>query len=279
MAANKQFGLIGYPLGHSWSKKYFADKFKHEQIDGCSYSLFPIEDLNELHGLLSEHPNLVGLNVTIPHKETIIALLDDVSDTASDIGAVNTIVIKRMGNEHHLTGHNTDVYGFAKSLEVHQVTNPADPDSGASGAGGHRRAAMVLGTGGASKAVCYVLKHLGWDISLVSRNPASGKHGSYSLLSYQEITHEDMAQHSLIVNTTPLGMAPKVSGYPDIPYKWLTSNHILYDLVYNPETTKFLEFGIMAGCQVIGGLDMLKLQADKSFEIWKLHFFRNFDAQ
>ena len=268
MTTNKQFGLIGYPLGHSWSREYFTAKFKHEHIDGCSYRLFPLREVKELDGLLSEHPNLAGLNVTIPHKESIIALLDNLSDTARDVGAVNTILIKQMGDKYHLTGHNTDVFGFAKSLEIHQVIKPADQDAGIPKANGHRGSAMVLGTGGASKAVCYVLKNLGWDISLVSRNPVSDNHDPYRLLSYQKITHEVMLQHSLIVNTTPLGMAPKVAGFPDIPYRWLTRKHILYDLVYNPETTRFLEFGINAGCQVIGGLDMLKFQADKSLEIW-----------
>ncbi len=268
MAAIKHFGLIGYPLGHSWSQDYFSSKFKKEDIHNCSYSLFPIRTIKELPGLLAQHPNLVGLNVTIPYKEDVIELLDHLSDTAKAVGAVNTIAIERVGNKTRLTGHNTDVYGFEKSLEAHHIIGIPGSDKKEASAESTQYAAMVLGTGGASKAVCWVLERLGWRISLVSRNPEQQHMYPYHVLSYGQITSSDMERHKLIVNTTPLGMSPHVSAYPDIPYHFLTNNHILYDLVYNPEITKFLEFGMQAGVQTIGGLDMLKLQAEKSFEIW-----------
>jgi shikimate dehydrogenase len=268
MTANKQFGLIGYPLGHSWSQDYFSAKFKNENIEGCSYRLFPIQDVKALSNLLKENPNLSGLNVTIPHKEAIIALADDLSDTARAVGAVNTIVIKRTGSKIHITGYNTDVYGFEKSLEIHRVIKHASPEIKKTHTDKHYGSALILGTGGASKAVRYVLQKLGWEIGLVSRKPEQSHHGNYKVMRYGNISREDMRRYKLIVNTTPLGMYPEVSGYPDIPYKWLTKDNILYDLVYNPISTRFLEFGKNAGCQIIGGLDMLKLQADKSFEIW-----------
>lgn len=254
----KQFGLIGYPLGHSWSQRFFTEKFRKENTPHFHYLLFPIRDIYELPDLLTSHPHLSGLNVTIPYKEKVIPLLDNISETAKAIGAVNTIAVAKEGDTTLLTGHNTDAYGFEKSLDIHQVRKPTT---------GNDRA-MVLGTGGASKAVCWVLNKLGWEISLVSRNPHTDHIENMELIGYDQISESYMGKHTLIVNTTPLGMYPNTDTFPDIPYQWLNSQHILYDLVYNPETTKFLEFGVNAACKTIGGLDMLQLQAEKSFEIW-----------
>jgi shikimate dehydrogenase len=265
----RQFGLIGFPLGHSWSESYFTEKFRAGHIQDCAYSLFPMQDITVLPGLLRNHPHLCGLNVTIPHKETVIPLLDRLSESATAIGAVNTIQIDRIDKEVILTGHNTDAYGFEKSLAMHGVRQ-ADH-------------ALVLGSGGASKAVCHVLKELGWNITLVSRKRNAyandtSIHGQQNhrpsdtcfikLITYDQIDLEVMGRHLLIVNTTPLGMHPETGTSPDIPYHLLSGSHILYDLVYNPEITLFMRKGIQQGCRVIGGLDMLRQQADKAWEIW-----------
>jgi len=266
----RQFGLIGFPLGHSWSKKYFEEKFRKEGLSDYSYSLFPLENINDLPELIRDRPGLKGLNVTIPHKEKVIPLLNSMSGPARAIGAVNTISIHRTDGIISTTGYNTDAYGFEKSLELQGVTEPT--------------AALVLGTGGASKAVCHVLNKLGWAVTLVSRSsapvssggnrrPGSETTGAGGLdckatLSYGQITPGVILRHRLIVNTTPLGMYPDTATLPDLPYRVLTAQHVLYDLVYNPEMTRFLEMGSNNGCQIIGGLDMLKLQADKAFSIW-----------
>lgn len=254
----KQFGLIGYPLGHSWSQRFFTEKFQRENLSDFHYLLFPIREVNEVPELLSSHPYLSGLNVTIPYKEKVIPFLDGVSETAKAIGAVNTIAIVREGSNTWLEGHNTDVYGFEKSLEIHQINKPLNG----------KDKAMVLGTGGASKAVCWVLNKMGWEITLVSRHPERSQKLPYKSMRYDQVSHTVMKNHTLIVNTTPLGMYPNIDTFPDIPYDSLDSNHILYDLVYNPETTKFLEFGVNAACKTHGGLNMLQLQAEQSFEIW-----------
>lgn len=266
----RQFGLIGFPLGHSWSKKYFEEKFRTEGISDCSYSLFPLETINDLPKLIRDRPGLKGLNVTIPYKEKVIPLLNSLSGPAGAIGAVNTISIRRNNGIISTTGYNTDAYGFEKSLELQGVTEPA--------------AALVLGTGGASKAVCHVLSKLGWAVTLVSRSsaPASsegnrqqrseiegtGSQDCKAALTYSQIAPGVILRHRLIVNTTPLGMYPDTATLPDLPYQMLTPQHVLYDLVYNPELTRFLEMGSNNGCQIIGGLDMLKLQADRAFSIW-----------
>lgn len=266
----RQFGLIGFPLGHSWSESYFTEKFRAEHIHDCAYSLFPMQDIRELPDLLSKYPRLCGLNVTIPHKETVIPLLDRLSESAAAIGAVNTIQIDRGDRNVIMTGHNTDAYGFEKSLAKHGIHQA-----------GH---ALVLGSGGASKAVCHVLKVLGWKITLVSRRQASQHPEKTSKpghqmpqtedtaivrqIGYSQIDQEVMRRHLLIVNTTPLGMHPETGTSPDIPYQLLTQKHILYDLVYNPEVTMFLRKGIQQQCRTIGGLEMLRLQADKAWQIW-----------
>ena len=263
-------GLIGFPLGHSWSKAYFAEKFRREGIRSFAYELFPIQDAGMIGDLIRDNPQLEGLNVTIPHKEAIIPFLDKLSGSAAAIGAVNTIAIDRKQGGVFTTGYNTDAFGFDRSLDIHQVTGTGK--------------ALVLGTGGASRAVVHVLLQRAWSVTLVSRRPATSeahkshggamseghnKNGTITTLGYEQVSPPVLLNHQLIVNTTPLGMYPETKNYPALPYQALTKNHILYDLVYNPEVTEFLSKGAVAGCQVIGGLDMLKLQAERSFEIWK----------
>lgn len=262
-------GLIGFPLGHSWSKAYFTNKFQREGIHSFSYELFPIKEAGMVMDLIRDNPTLEGLNVTIPHKEAIIPFLDQLSDSAAAIGAVNTIAIERKRGDVVTTGYNTDAYGFDQSLDIHKVKESGN--------------ALVLGTGGASRAVVHVLLQRNWSVTLVSRRPAAPeahishdrtmeeghpKKGTAATLGYEQVSPSVLHDHQLIINTTPLGMFPNTASFPQLPYDALTRDHILYDLVYNPEVTAFLSKGVAAGCQVIGGLDMLRLQAERSFDIW-----------
>lgn len=237
------YALIGYPLGHSFSADFFNAKFSAEGIDN-SYRLMPIADISKLPALLVSHPDLQGFNVTIPYKESVIPYLDAVSDEAAHIGAVN--VVKILNGRR--IGYNSDAPAFRESLL---------------GIIGNRRPeALVLGTGGASKAVAYALESLGIKFSFVSRkkNP--------SILSYDELTEEIIRSHKLIINCTPVGMAPNTEASPSIPYQFLTDSHILFDLIYNPAATQFLINGLKAGATVKNGLEMLHLQALKAWEIW-----------
>jgi shikimate dehydrogenase len=244
----KLLGLIGYPLTHSFSKRFFAEKFEKEGISGWEYDLYPIQDINELPRLISATPALAGLNVTIPYKQSVIPLLGQLAEDARLVGAVNTIKIDRTKRKLELTGYNTDTYGFEKSLEPLLKS--------------YHISALVLGTGGASKAVQYVLSKLGIDHTLISRKKGG------DILSYVDITPELVSANKLIINTTPLGMFPNVREYPPIPYVALGDRHILYDLVYNPEETEFLKKGRAQGATVKNGLEMLHLQAEKAWEIW-----------
>ena len=243
----KNYGLIGYPLSHSFSASYFAEKFKQENIKDCTYQAYEIDSIEKLPALIHEIPNLIGLNVTIPYKQDVFDYLDAIDEVAKSIGAVNTIKIDQATGA--LKGYNTDYYGFKQSLKPFLAN--------------HHQRALILGTGGASKAVHYVLKELNIDCLFVSRNP-KGEHE----ISYEDVNDHVMKHHQLIINTTPLGMFPKVEDKPDLPYEYLTSQHLLYDLVYNPLETVFLKEGKQAGSIVINGLDMLKMQAEKSWEIW-----------
>jgi len=244
----KLLGLIGYPLTHSFSVDYFTKKFAREKIRYYKYLNFPINDISKFPALLDEQPDLVGLNVTIPYKEKIIPYLDELDPTVKKIGAVNTVKIIRDNGKKHLSGYNTDTYGFHHSLTPFLKKK--------------HTAALILGTGGASKAVAYVLDQLGIDCIFVSRTPAKGQIG------YHEICLSIIRQYLIIVNTSPLGTYPDVDTYPDIPYDLLTSDHILYDLVYNPPETAFLRFGRQKGATCINGQKMLELQAEKSWKIW-----------
>ncbi|MCO6489113.1 MAG: shikimate dehydrogenase [Phaeodactylibacter sp.] len=242
------YGLIGYPLSHSFSRRYFNEKFRQEKMSGHHYELFPLEDIGELPALLAAHPNLKGLNVTIPYKQQVMAYLDELSEGAAAVGAVNTIKIR----EGKLTGYNTDVYGFEQSLRLFLEESNA--------AAGLQ--ALVLGTGGAAKAVVYVLARMGIPYRMVSRREAPGQ------LIYQELNETLMQDFRLIVNTTPLGMSPKVETCPDIPFQHLGPKHLLFDLVYNPGETAFMARGKRRGAAARNGLQMLHLQAEKAWEIW-----------
>ena len=238
------FGLIGYPLSHSFSKRYFTEKFDREHLTNHAYELFPLSSIEELPGLLKAYPQLRGLNVTIPYKQQVQSYLQEVDPEAAAVGAVNTIKITDKG----LIGYNTDVYGFEESLK-----NFCPKEN---------MKALVLGTGGASKAVQYVLNRLGIPFLLVSRYPESGD------LIYPELNSSIMEEYHLLINTTPLGMAPHLHTCPSIPYSLITQNHYIYDLVYNPETTRFMEIGKAQGAAVKNGLEMLYLQAEKAWTIW-----------
>ncbi len=243
----KQLGLIGYPLTHSFSEKYFSDKFRDEQISGYRYQTFPIETIEKLPEVLN-HADLIGLNVTIPYKEQVIPFLDEADDIARQIGAVNTIKITHRSGKMHLAGFNTDAYGFSKSLYPHLLP-------------GHKHA-LILGSGGASKAIQFVLKDLGIEYKIVSRQDSG------NTIGYKDLCLPLARKYLIIINTTPLGTYPDVNTFPDIPYDLLTENHLLYDLVYNPAKTKFLKLGQQKGAQIVNGYEMLKLQAEKSWEIW-----------
>lgn len=245
--SHKIYGLIGYPLGHSFSKGYFNQKFESEGID-AEYVNFEIPDVNLLLEIISETPNLCGLNVTIPYKEKVIPLLDMLDEDAEKIGAVNVIKIIRSRSGLKLKGYNSDVIGFCDSIR--EYITPA------------RNRALVLGTGGAAKAVCYGLNKIGVTTQLVSR------HKSAKTLTYEELTKADMASHKIIVNTTPLGMYPHVENCPDIPYRFLTKVHLCYDLLYNPDETLFMKNAKQQGAITKNGLEMLLLQAFVSYEIW-----------
>ena len=244
----RKFGLIGYPLGHSFSKKYFAEKFLNEQITDCYYDNYPLTNLNQLQKLIAEESDLCGLNVTIPYKSEIIGLLDVIETEANEIGAVNVLKIKRLNGVVKLYGYNSDVTGIRDSLLPF-----IKPEV---------RNAIVLGTGGSSRAVCFVLKKFGLKITLITRNKKMG------ILSYADINSEMINNTNLIINTTPLGMLPDIESKPDINYSLLNNKHILFDLVYNPEITSFLKMGLEQGCIIISGLKMLHSQAEKAWEIW-----------
>lgn len=244
----KLLGLIGYPLSHSFSEKYFREKFMDEDIGGYEYRNYPIPDIGSLQALILEETELIGLNVTIPYKEKVLQYLDEIEDVARKVGAVNTIRISREDGKLRLRGYNTDVYGFRESLIPILK--------------GRHKNALVLGTGGASKAVCHVLGQLEIEFQYVSRKPVSGH------LNYKDLSGSSLSKSTLIINTTPLGTYPDTSTFPDIPYDLLTPEHLLYDLVYNPAETEFLRLGRQKGVKVKNGLEMLELQADRSWEIW-----------
>lgn len=238
------FGLIGYPLGHSFSGKYFAEKFSRQGIADARYELFPIPSIEAFPALWADHPELVGLNVTIPYKAAVIPFLDVLSPVVSSIGACNCVLRK----EGKLYGFNTDVVGFDKTLDA--VGDLPDGE------------ALVLGTGGASRAVDYVLAQRGIPFKHVSRQPAGAD------LHYDQLNDAVMDRCRLIINTTPLGMHPNVEEYPKIPYEAIGPGHLLIDLIYNPATTKFMEKGAAHGARVANGGLMLVEQAEESWRIW-----------
>lgn len=238
------FGLIGRNIAYSFSRGYFKEKFERLGLDHCQYVNFDIPNIADFPAVLENNPNLAGLNVTIPYKEAIIPFLKDLDPIAADIMAVNTIQITSKG----LKGYNTDVYGFEQSLLPLLKPN-------------HQKA-LILGTGGASKAIAYVLRKLNIDHRFVSRKPGS-EH-----LKYEELSEEIIGDYHLIINCTPLGTWPDVEVKPPLPYAAITSEHLLFDLIYNPEKTAFLKEGAKRGATITNGLKMLELQADRSWEIW-----------
>lgn len=242
-----KYGLIGYPLGHSFSVSYFNQKFADESIDAV-YENFEIDSIDLLPEIIDRNPELRGLNVTIPYKEKVIAYLDQISPEAGAIGAVNVIRILHEKGETVLKGFNSDVIGFTLSIEPMLER--------------YHKKAMILGTGGASKAVNYGLKSLGLETIIVSR---SEKHGT---IQYKDITPDLVKEYNVIVNCTPCGMYPHTEECPDLPYDAMDSHNILYDLIYNPDETLFMKKGHARGANVKNGLEMLLLQAFKSWEFW-----------
>jgi len=240
-----KFGLVGRNISYSFSRGYFADKFEKESLRH-SYVNFDLQSIEELDYIIRNTPNLKGLNVTIPYKEEVIPILDDLNKRARKIGAVNTIRITRY---QKLIGYNTDYYGFKNSLQPHLKK--------------HHKRALILGTGGASKAIAYALKKLKIQYDYVSRTEKEGVKFLYS-----DLTEDIISSYNIIINCTPIGTYPDVNECPDIPYDAITERHILYDLIYNPEQTKFLSCGDIKGATTINGLEMLKLQAEKSWDIW-----------
>lgn len=238
------YGLIGYPLEHSFSPEYFKKKFQREHIPAI-YQLFPLKNIAAFPELLSNHPGLKGLNVTIPYKKQIIPYLDSLDPVAEAVAAVNVIRI----DKGRLTGYNTDVTGFMQSLKP--LLTPDD------------RAALILGSGGAAHAVAYGLKQLNVQYRFVSRHRIPGG------LLYVEITDTVMEKHTVIINATPLGMFPEVQAAPDIPYQRLSPKHLCYDLIYNPAETLFLKRAKMQGARIKNGMEMLVLQAEAAWDIWK----------
>ena len=240
----KVYGLLGKTLKHSFSKSYFAKKFSDLGINDCVYENFELANINELSGLLKANPDIVGLNITIPYKEDVIPFLHFQNEIVSEIKACNCINIV----EGKLYGYNTDVIGFKQSLE--KCLEP------------HHQKALILGTGGAAKAVRYALKDLGISFLNVSRNK------SEDTITYEQVNKNILGDYLVIINTSPLGMYPNVTEAPPIPYSELTPNHLLFDLIYNPEKTVFLQKGQERGAKICNGSEMLILQAEESWRIW-----------
>ena len=243
----KRFGLLGKNITYSFSRKYFTEKFESlglDQYEYINYDLDKIEDFDK--DVLKDIGFIGGLNVTIPYKQSIMNYLDEIDEEAMSIGAVNTIKVL---NNNKLKGYNTDAYGFETSLK--------------SCWRGHEKGALILGTGGASKAVAHVLKKLGVSFLFVSRSKTANQ-----VISYKDLDEHILKTHQMIINCSPVGTFPKVSEKPDLPYQFLTDKHLLYDLIYNPDRTSFLKMGEKAGAIVMNGESMLRHQADKSWEIW-----------
>ena len=243
----KRYGLIGHPLKHSMSRHLFNEKFEYEGLD-CLYQHFDLKSLDELQEVLEKYPDLCGFNVTIPYKEAIIPLLDEIDAVAKEVGAVNVVKIV----EGKLKGFNTDVYGFeqllSRAIKDRQIEH-----------------ALVLGTGGASKAVQYVLRQRGIAFSTVSRNAEKGDY------TYDTLADEVLRQNLLVINTTPLGMYPQMDDFPDLHYQAIGKKHILIDLIYNPKETAFMELGKTWGAKVYGGMQMFEEQAKKTWELFMTH--------
>lgn len=244
----REYGLIGHPLSHSFSQSYFSQKFKQENIQDVEYHLFDIKNIELLPSIIHNYPLLQGLNVTYPYKNSVLPFLDIIDETAQEIGAVNTILVQREEKGIKLHGFNSDVIGFKKSYE---------------NCGELHRQALIFGTGGAARAVAYVLKKKNIAYRFVSRNK------NHNHLTYNELTQVIVANSMLLINATPLGMGDLQNQKPNIPYEAISSQHLLFDLIYNPQETLFLKEGKKRGATIKNGLEMLHYQADESWEIWK----------
>ena len=242
----KKFGLIGFPLSHSFSQNFFTEKFAKENIHNCVYENFPLQSIEEISSLIKSEKQLRGLNVTIPYKQKIIPFLDYKNEVVEKTGACNCIDIIN----GKLYGYNTDVIGFEKSL-----IKKLEP---------HHQSALILGTGGAAKAVEFVMNELNIDYQFVSRKSSSLN----NQISYRDLDENIIQTHTLIINTSPVGMFPAINVCPELPYQFLTPNHYLFDLIYNPEKTLFLQKGEKRGASIINGHEMLIIQAEESWKIW-----------
>lgn len=244
----KRYGLIGMPLGHSFSQKYFTAKFADEHIDS-EYNLYPLEKIEDVVELMANTPNLAGFNVTIPYKQQIMPYLDELDAEAAEVGAVNVVRITNVNGKRHLKGYNSDIYGFYNSIkplirsDIHQK-------------------ALILGTGGASKAVSAMMRKLGIEYKFVSRTAKEGQ------LTYEELDEKIMYEYKVIINCSPVGTFPNIDTCPDIPYEHIGSQHLVYDLVYNPEETLFLRKARQQGAVTKNGLEMLHLQAEGAWRYW-----------
>lgn len=241
----KVYGLIGYPLTHSFSKQYFTEKFKKEGIEDCKYELYPIESLYEITDLIKNNPNLRGLNITIPYKQLLLRHLNNFSKIPDGLRACNCVKIK----DGKMLGYNTDVVGFERSFSPNLKS--------------HHKNALILGNGGATEAVKFVLQKLGIGYKIVSRKIHDG-----SALTYAQLNKSVIDENTIIINTTPLGTYPGVNDCPDIPYEFLTPGHFLFDVVYNPEKSLFLQKAEAAGATIKNGYEMLIIQAEESWRIW-----------
>ena len=241
----KQFGLVGKNISYSFSKNYFLEKFSTEYFEGCSYVNFDIQTLEEFPSIIKNNPNLKGLNVTIPYKEIVLPFLDKLSKKAIEIEAVNVIRITKKGK---LKGYNSDYYGFKKTLET--ILKP------------HHKNALILGTGGAAKAVAFALKMLKIEYTFVSREVTE------KTIDYTRINETTFDNFQIIINCTPLGTSPNIEAFPPIPYNYFTDKHIAFDLIYNPEETVFLQKAKLKGATIKNGYEMLVFQAEKSWKIW-----------
>lgn len=246
----KIYGLAGFPLTHSFSKRYFTQKFNRERLNDVSYENFELENISDLLKIIRDNHGICGINVTIPYKESVLEILDEVEETAAAIGAVNTIQIVRDQQKIKLKGFNTDYIGFEKSIQPFLTPN-------------HRRA-LILGTGGSSNAVAYALAKLGISFRRVSRSTSEVD------LHYKELTPQVLLDYQIIINCTPLGMYPEIDSFPKILYQALTAQHLLFDLIYNPEETVFLKKGKEHGAATKNGFEMLSIQAEHSWLIWNL---------
>ncbi len=243
------FGLAGYPLTHSFSPKLFEDIFEREKISDCAYSLFPCPIVEDIFSLIKGNKDLCGINITIPHKKSILPFLDEVDETAKQIGAVNTVTIKREGDHTLLKGFNSDIIGFEKAIKPFLKTWHSD--------------ALIFGTGGASVAASFVLKKLGINWLEVSRNPVL-----QNQINYVDVNVGLLQKYTLLVNATPVGMFPNTNSYLPISFDGLSEKHLFFDMVYNPEMTFNMELAHAQGATVVNGMEMLRLQAEEAWRIF-----------